>query len=363
MKEKDFVLPDYPIQDKAGEVGWKAPSNIALIKYWGKKGMQIPANPSLSFTLDTSATTTKMAYLPLPEQSASVSYELFFEGQPNQDFRPKIDEFFSRISPYLPFLKNYHYRIDTSNSFPHSSGIASSASGFAALAACLMDLEKSMNPTMDDELFWKKMSFLARLGSGSACRSIQGPLMHWGEHAQVDHSSDLFAILYPYEVHPVFHSYKDVILLIDKGEKVVSSSAGHGLMKGHLFAENRFRQANENLKSLKKSLSSGDLDKFIEVVESEALSLHAMMMTSIPYYLLVKPNTVAVIERVWDYRMQTGLPLCFTLDAGANVHLLFPEEHATAINQFIQDELANFCMNGSTLKDQVGKGCQKIQLP
>ena len=360
MEEKDFVLPDYPIVKNTGEVCWKAPSNIALIKYWGKKGIQIPANPSLSFTLDTSATTTKLAYEPVTKQADSVSYELFFEGQINTDFRPKIDTFFSRISPFLPFLNKFHYRIDTSNSFPHSSGIASSASGFAALAACLMDIEKSMNPEMGVDFFMNKTSFLARLGSGSACRSVQGPLMLWGNHDNLDQSNDRYAIVYPEEVDKIFHSYRDIILLVDKGENMVSSSAGHGLMKGHLFAQSRFEQAHQNLNNLKNSLRSADLDKFIEIVESEALSLHAMMMTSIPYYLLMKPNTVAIIERIWDFRSQTGLPVCFTLDAGANVHLLFPDEHQVAINQFIEEELSVFCMNGSTLKDNVGRGCQKI---
>ena len=268
--------------------------------------------------------------------------------------------FFSRISSFLPFLHHYHFRVDTANSFPHSSGIASSASGFAALSACLMDLEKMMKPGMDDEVFYKKMSFLARLGSGSACRSIKGPLMHWGKHDEVAQSNDLYAVVYPDELNKVFHSYKDVILLVDKGEKVVSSSTGHGLMKGHFFAENRFEQARYNLKELKSCLRTGELEKFMEIVESEALSLHAMMMTSIPYYLLMKPNTVAIIERVWDFRKQTGLPLCFTLDAGANVHLLFPAEYETPINQFIDAELSVFCMNGSTLKDQVGAGCTKL---
>ena len=360
MKENDFVLPDYPILQNSGEVSWKAPSNIALIKYWGKKGMQIPANPSLSFTLDTSATTTALSYEPLSRPTESVSYELFFEGQANEEFRPKIDAFFSRISTFLPFLNNFHYRIDTSNSFPHSSGIASSASGFAALAACLMDLEKNLNPGMEEELFLKKMSFLARLGSGSACRSVQGPIMHWGEHDNVAQSNDLYAIVYPDEVDKIFHTYQDVILLVDKGEKVVSSSAGHGLMEGHLFAKSRFQQAHQNIDNLKDSLGTGDLDKFIELVESEALSLHAMMMTSIPYYLLMKPNTVAIIERVWDFRTQSGLPVCFTLDAGANVHLLFPAEHQAAINRFVEEELTAFCMNGSTLQDHVGNGCQKL---
>ena len=360
MKENDFILPDYPIQKVAGEVQWKAPSNIALIKYWGKKGMQIPANPSLSFTLDTSATTTKMIFEPQAQSSDQVSYELYFEGELNTEFRPKIDAFFSRISPYLPFLHDFRYRIETSNSFPHSSGIASSASGFAALAACFMDMEKTMNHNMRDDFFADKMSFLARLGSGSACRSVQGPLMHWGYHDLVDRSNDLFAIVYPDKVHDIFRNYKDVILLVDKGEKVVSSSAGHGLMKGHFFAENRFKQAHHNLKELKSCLASGELNQFMEIVESEALSLHAMMMTSIPYYILMKPNTVAIIESIWCFRAETSLPLCFTLDAGANVHLLFPAVHEEAILKFIKEELTQFCKNGSMLFDHVGTGCRKI---
>ena len=360
MKENDFILPDYPIQKIAGEAQWKAPSNIALIKYWGKKGMQIPANPSLSFTLETSATTTKLAFEPLGQTSDTVSYELFFEGQPNKEFRPKIDTFFSRIRPFLPFLHNYHFRIETSNSFPHSSGIASSASGFAALAACLMDMEKTMNQKMGSEFFMNKMSFLARLGSGSACRSIQGPLMHWGSHDLIAQSNDLFAVVYPDDLDDIFQHYRDVILLVDKGEKVVSSSAGHGLMKGHFFAGNRFKQAYHNLKEIKTSLASGELDKFMEIVESEALSLHAMMMTSIPYYILMKPNTVAIIERIWDFRRHTHLPLCFTLDAGANVHLLFPEAHEEPILKFIREELTQFCKNGSMLMDHVGAGCKKV---
>lgn len=360
MKEKDFILPDYSLQTDPGKTGWKAPSNIALVKYWGKKGDQIPANASLSFTLDTSATSTTVDFRPRTKDKNGFSYDLFYDGKPNAEFRAKIDKFLIRIEDYLPFLRDFHFEIHTSNSFPHSSGIASSASGFAALAMCLLEIEKKMNSHMTEDFFHKKASFLARLGSGSAARSISGPMMHWGKHDQIDGSSDLFAIDYPHEVHPVFKTFRDVILLVDKGQKSVSSSAGHGLMQGHIFASKRFDQAYQNLVGLKECLQQGDLDKFISLVENEALSLHAMMMTSIPYYLLMKPNTIAIIERIWDFRRKTNRALCFTLDAGANVHLLFPVENEAEINQFIDEELLSFCQGGGKLDDRVGNGCHRI---
>ncbi|MBV5262389.1 diphosphomevalonate decarboxylase, partial [Synechococcus moorigangaii CMS01] len=103
--------------------GWRSPSNIALIKYWGKTGVQIPANPSISFTLSESHTDT---FLYLEEKSSKdeFSIEVLLDGRPEHAFVPKIKEFFGRIQKDLPFLKEYHFRIETHNSFPHSSGIA-----------------------------------------------------------------------------------------------------------------------------------------------------------------------------------------------------------------------------------------------
>ncbi|MGB5237885.1 MAG: diphosphomevalonate decarboxylase [Flavobacteriaceae bacterium] len=356
MEEKDFILPDYDFSRKSGKVSWKAPSNIAIVKYWGKKGNQIPANPSLSFTLDTSATTTSVEFELQEEKRDRFSYDLFFDGKPNQDFRPKIDDFFARIEEYLPFLKSFHLKIDTANSFPHSSGIASSASGFAALSLCLTEMESQLCNSTSQDFFLSKASFLARLGSGSAARSIQGPLMHWGYHSGSKASSDLYAIPYPNEIHPVFLDYQDVILLVDRSAKAVSSTQGHDLMKGHLYADSRFEQAHSNLEKLNSVFKKGDLSNFITIMESEALSLHAMMMTSIPYYLLMKPNTVAIIEKVWEYRSATGVPLGFTLDAGANVHLLFPGNKREEVYSFIQSDLIQYCDQGAMLKDRVGLG-------
>ncbi|MGB5500142.1 MAG: diphosphomevalonate decarboxylase, partial [Maribacter sp.] len=192
MTIKDFIPLQYNHQIQQGKVTYKAPSNIALVKYWGKKADQIPANPSISFTLDACVTTTTISYVKLNTKSDDFSFELFFEGKPKEDFKPKIQTFFTRIEEYVPFLKEYHLKIETSNSFPHSSGIASSASGMAALALCLLYMEKEMNPEMDDDFFNHKASFLARLGSGSACRSIEGDLIQWGEHKDTAGSSDLY---------------------------------------------------------------------------------------------------------------------------------------------------------------------------
>ncbi|MBZ9632425.1 diphosphomevalonate decarboxylase [Salegentibacter sp. LM13S] len=362
MSEKDFIPRQYSNKIEKGEVTWQSPSNIALVKYWGKKENQIPANPSVSFTLNNCKTTTRFEFLKKSEKSETFDFELYFEGKKKEDFRPKIQQFFERIEKYCPFLKDYNFKIHTENSFPHSSGIASSASGMSALALCVMSLEKELgsNEVNNEEYFYKKASFLARLGSGSACRSLEGELIEWGEHENISESSDLFGIKYPFEIHEVFKTFQDTILLVDKGQKQVSSSVGHNLMHGHPFAENRFAQAHSNLDKLKEVFASGNLEEFIAIVESEALTLHAMMMSSNPYFILIKPNTLEIINKIWEFREATKTPVCFTLDAGANVHVLYPEKNKAKVLEFIKNELVVYCEKGQYICDQVGKGAEKL---
>ncbi len=359
MTDARFIPKSYSNTPEAGSVTWQSPSNIALVKYWGKHGEQLPMNPSISFTLDACHTVTTLEYEKKSEPG--YAFEVFLDGTPVSDFAPKIATFFDRVVTYLPFLDTYRFVIRTSNSFPHSSGIASSASGMSALALCLMSLEREM---MEEEMaaseFLLKASFLARLGSGSACRSIEGPLVVWGRNEAVTASDDLFGVRYEHNVHPNFRDYQDTILIVEKGEKQVSSTVGHGLMEGHPFAENRFRQANEHLEKLVSVLDLGDYGSFIDIVEKEALSLHAMMMTSSPYFMLMKPNTLEIINRVWAYRKETGSHLCFTLDAGANVHLLYPHNEKDSVLQFIKNELVGFCQNGQYICDQIGLGAKKL---
>ncbi|MGK0448135.1 MAG: diphosphomevalonate decarboxylase [Polaribacter sp.] len=338
---------------------WQTPSNIALVKYWGKSNPQIPKNASISFTLNNCHTITTIDFVK-KEKSDVVVFNLFFEGKQKDEFKPKISEFFKRVQAYCPYILEYEMTINSENSFPHSSGIASSASGLSAIAMCLMSLEKELNTGLSEGFINKKASFLARLGSGSASRSIEGPIVVWGNHPEVEGSSDLFGVQFPYKVHPFFENYQDVILLVDKGEKQVSSTIGHNLMHEHPYAENRFNQANENLGTMSKILQEGNSKDFINLVESEALTLHAMMLTSSPYFILMKPNTLEIINKIWEYRQENNSNICFTLDAGANVHVLFPEGEKESVLQFIENQLSRYCQKNHYICDTVGFGAKKL---
>ena len=330
-------------------VSASCPSNIALIKYWGKYERQIPANPSISYTLNNCKTNTSMEFV----ADEKFSVQTFLSGNEEKKFAEKIEKYFRNIEEFLPWILKGKYVIKTENTFPHSSGIASSASGFGAIAKCLMELDQQFSGLQDCDFKVRKASFLARLGSGSACRSLYDGLVVWGATKEVEDSSDLYALQYPNDqIHEIFKHFNDWVLLIHEGEKSVSSTVGHSLMNTNPYAERRFQEAHENFAVLKEILKTGDMQNFIKLVEHEALTLHAMMMMSEPAFILMKTGTLAVINKIWDYRKETGLPLFFTLDAGANVHLLFPaEKDEDQIKEFIVKELLQFTQNNGVVKD------------
>ncbi|MCT3720574.1 diphosphomevalonate decarboxylase [Elizabethkingia anophelis] len=348
--EKEF-LGNINFNISSRTVTESCPSNIALIKYWGKYENQIPANPSISYTLNHCRTNTTMEF----SEGEDFSVQTFLAGNEELKFAEKIEKYFKNIEQYLPWILKGKYVIRTENTFPHSSGIASSASGFGAIAKCLMQLDAIFSGNTSEEEALKKASFLARLGSGSACRSLYNGLVVWGNTKEVEGSSDLCAVQYPNdEIHPVFKKFNDWVLLIYEGEKSVSSTVGHGLMKTNPYAERRFQEAHENFAKLKNILKTGDLEGFIKLTEHEALTLHAMMMMSDPAFILMKTGTLEVINKIWDFRRITGLPLFFTLDAGANVHLLFPNDiESDKIKIFIQQELLPFTQKGGVVKDEM----------
>lgn len=330
-------------------VSESCPSNIALIKYWGKYADQIPANPSISFTLNHCKTNTSIEFF----VNEAFSVQTFLAGNEETKFAEKIEKYFKNIEQYLPWILKGKYIIRTENTFPHSSGIASSASGFGAIAKCLMKLDETFSGKSSEEESLRKASFLARLGSGSACRSLYNGLVVWGVSDEVQGSSDLFAVKYPdNEIHEIFKNFNDWVLLIHEGQKSVSSTVGHGLMNTNPYAERRFQEARENFVPMKEILKNGNLEEFIRLVEHEALTLHAMMMMSDPAFILMKTGTLEVINKIWDFRKETGLPLFFTLDAGANVHLLFPNNGTEdKIKAFIETELLQHTQKNGVVKD------------
>lgn len=374
MTTSDFLPQPYKNYPENGTISCQSPSNIALVKYWGKYGEQLPQNASISFTLSNCRTETTLGYTKKTNDNG-FDFEVYLDGKREEGFEPKIKKFFERVAQYVPFIKEYSFRIDTKNSFPHSSGIASSASGMSALAVCLVELEsklrhpkpaegqlqdRDLDKLSQTKAIINKASFLARLGSGSAARSLEGPLVVWGEHLDIKDSSNLFGVKYEGEVHENFRNYQDTILLVDKGEKQVSSTVGHDLMDNNPYAEARFKEANANLLKLTTVFKNGNVDAFIKLVESEALQLHGMMMASKPYFILMKPNTLEIINRIWEYRKETNSKVCFTLDAGANVHVLYPENEKETIQDFIKNDLAGFCKDGEYIHDVCGMGASIV---
>ena len=144
MKLDRFICKSYRVSDDSLKFSWSSPSNIALVKYWGKNEDQTPKNSSISFTLNTCNTKTSILYSKIEKKSDVVNFTISYDGNTKDDFKPKIEKYFASIIKYCPYLLHYSLEINTKNTFPHSSGIASSASGMSALSLCLMSFEKEI---------------------------------------------------------------------------------------------------------------------------------------------------------------------------------------------------------------------------
>lgn len=343
-----------------GKISWQSPSNIALIKYWGKRGNQLPCNPSLSMTLNASSTTTTLLYKRKVKPSDEIDLSFYFDGNRSEDFESRVTKYLNQIIADFPFLKGYELIIESSNTFPHSSGIASSASAFSALALCIMSLKNIVTKEVCKDDFLKQASQLARMGSGSAARSIYGNYTVWGNVKGYDLYSDLYATPLQPEIHPIFQSFKDAILIVSREKKKVGSSAGHSLMNNNPYAKVRYSQAMDHTIEMFDVLKSGNMKRFIEIVELEALTLHGLMMSSDPGYILMQKETIELIDRIQHFRKSTQIPVSFTLDAGPNMHVLYPESYKTEVLKLINNELLQFCVNKHWINDGIGGGPKMI---
>jgi diphosphomevalonate decarboxylase len=321
-----------------------APSNIALVKYWGKYDNQLPSNPSISFTLNVCKTEMDIQLKPI--ESSNDLINVFFEGKLQPSFATKIENLFRKISIDYPVVNNYKWEIHSQNTFPHSSGIASSASSMCALAKAIVFFQNNHQDAQE-------ISKIARIGSGSACRSIYDYLAWWGKSHFVPGSHQEFAMDCSESIDSMFHEYCDTILIASSDTKSVSSSIGHDLMNRHFYKEKRYEQANTNAIEILGAMRSGDLDKFGEIVEAEALTLHALMMMSNPSFILLKPNTLQMIERIRAFRQETDLPVYFTLDAGPNIHLLYPKSIENKVMPWLNDQLKPLCENEFLIQDYI----------
>ncbi len=373
--------------NRSGQVGWESPANIALVKYWGKRPGQLPMNPSLSFVLKESVVRMNVEYT-FRDKGATGLRAFTLNGSPNPGFQKRIGAFIDTLSSYFPFLHGMHLSISSESTFPHSAGIASSAAAFSALALNLCSIEREVTGTIDidcldvsldralldsfntgrshsldtigelnDAGFILKASYIARLGSGSACRSLQNGFVAWGNSTLLEGSDDRYAIRVGGDhVDPVFNTLRDAVLIIDDTVKMVSSSAGHALMNHHAYRQSRILQAVNNLEQLLWSLKIGDEPLFFSVIENEALSLHSLMMSSNPGYILMKPQSIEALERISAFRNHYGINIGFTMDAGPNIHLIYFERDSHIVKEFIRKELAKCCLDNRWIDDGMGKG-------
>lgn len=322
----------------------QAPSNIALIKYWGKKENQIPQNPSLSMTLSKSVTINDFKV-----KSGHGELDFSFNEKVSNQFSSKIENLFLMLKKKYPILNEYHFTVQSMNTFPHSSGIASSASSMAAFSYGILSFLNQLKVLSTDVLV--ETSYFARLGSGSACRSVYGPFVEWGITSN-DYAKTVLN-------HTSLNQLRDSIFIVSDQPKKISSSKGHQLMNTNPFAKVRYERANHKVIKVAELLKTGDWETLGPMIEAEALELHGLMLMGDSPFFLIEPETIKLINYIQNYREKTKAQIYFTLDAGPNVHLLYPQ----TFDQEVKEISKLFLSEGwikSVIHDHAGDGVKYL---
>jgi len=295
-----------------------ASPNIALIKYWGNRipVLRVPANGSISITLGGLETQTRVTFSEEWTQDRLILEGKVIDGRA-----------LSRVATHLDLIRQrsgvtLHACVESTSNFPLGAGIASSASAFAALtlAACA---------AAGLSLSSIELSRLARRGSGSACRSIFGGFVEW--HAGTSDEDSYAEPLAPSE----HWGLVNLVALVHREHKAVTSAEGHLLAETSPLQAARVAGAPDRLRECREALLSRDFDRLARVVELDSNLLHAVMMTSDPALFYWLPDTLRIIHAVSEWR-QKGLPVCYTIDAGPNVHCLCPVEVAQQVDSLLR---------------------------
>lgn len=287
--------------------------NIAFIKYWGDKDpvLRIPANGSISMNLESLHSRTTVTIDPDLEGD-----ELILDGRvPGEMAVERVTRFLDHVRQLSGFSE--FARVSSENNFPTGSGIASSASAFAALslaasAAAGMELDQAA------------LSRLARRGSGSACRSVPGGFVEW-QPGQDDEDSYAFSIS-----PPEYWELIDCIAIVSQEHKETGSQDGHLLAETSLLQTVRVEDTSRRLDLCRQAILNRDFEALAEVVELDSNLMHAVMMTSQPQLIYWQPATLGVMQSVGEWRRK-GTPVCFTIDAGPNVHVITAGEHSPQV--------------------------------
>jgi len=288
-----------------------ASSNIAFVKYWGKRdeSLRLPLNSSLSMVLSQATTTTTVDFVPDLSRD-----EVTIESHAAETVvRARVVAHLDRIRQTAGV--ETRARVASRSSFPRDAGMASSASGFAALTL-------AATKAAGLELSLRELSCLARLGSGSAARSISGGFVEW--HAGQGHESSWGEQIAPPEHWP---ELRDIVAIVEEEPKAPGSTEGMALARTSPHLAARLALIGERLSRARQAILERDLGALGQVSEEEAIELHLIAMSSRPPIFYWRPATLALMHQVLAWRSK-GLAVYFTMDAGPNVHLLCEEEDA-----------------------------------
>lgn len=290
-----------------------APANIALVKYWGKRDTEIrlPVTASLSLSLDNKGTTTSISLSTIGRD------QVFFNGDelmPNHVFSQRLCTFLDLFR----FTQQFYYRVETHNNIPLAAGFASSASGFAALVLAL-------NQLFAWQLDVHELSILARLGSGSACRSVQPGFMLWHRGIAAD-GMDCYAESF---AEPWSKLCVGLLHLSNQAKQVSSTTAMLASQRGHFYTQWP-QQVAQDLPRMQQAITTRDFMLLGQTAENNALAMNACMLAGEPPVLYTQAATIAAMHEVWRQRAQ-GLQVFFTQDAGANLQLLFLQQDSEQV--------------------------------
>lgn len=294
-------------------------ANIAFIKYWGNRDnlLRLPLNGSISMNLDGLTTRTTVSF-----QHSLAFDELIINGH------EMMGTGLNRVSYILDIIRglaNIYYRAEviTENNFPSGAGIASSAAAFAALA-----LAGSQAAGLN--LSEAELSRLARRGSGSASRSVPGGFVEWQMGTNDD---DSLAI----SIAPADHwNLVDCIAIVSAAHKKTGSTEGHAIAPTSPLQAARVADAPRRLDICRNAILSRDFDLFASIVELDSNLMHSVMITSTPALHYWTPTSLAVMDVVRQWRLE-GFPVCYTVDAGPNVHVICPETEAQIVDKRLRE--------------------------
>lgn len=301
----------------------QASSDVALVKYWGKKDkiLRLPANGSISMILDSLQSITTVEFSP-----NLTTDEIIIGGEVEEGETSRVVKHLDRIRALAQsqnlIKEDIFAKVVSENNFPKSTGLSSSGSGFAALTI-------AASKAIGLDLSEKELSILARQGSGTACRCVCGGFVEWmdGEVSEDSYSlsfakADSFPI-------------RDLVTIVSEDKKNLSSTEGHDLAESSPFFRVRQEKINEKILDVKKTILEKNFMALGELVEAEALEFHSILFTSKPNILLFYPGTVEVMQTVRQLR-KNNIPAYFTINTGFNVHVLTLPQYEDTVSQALQ---------------------------